>query len=158
MISAGAAVVRVTGHNPEVATLEGANAGVLTLNFAKGGPLTQIVTINPIGKGRASFDLSNDSSVLNGTAITAVVASALVRNPSFEDNPAPGYPGYGAILSWTGPSGLNTSAGPFHDNGVIPDRNQIAFIQGSSVLSQTINGLQAQSLVVATISLGDPWT
>lgn len=143
MVSATGAVVKLTSSNTGVATLQGATAGVLTLNFAKGGPLTQTVTINPVGKGHATFELSNTNGILSGPAITATVLSALVRNPSFEDSPAPGYPGYGPILNWTGGSGLNTSAGPFHDNGVIPDRKQIAFIQGSSVLSQTINGLQA---------------
>jgi hypothetical protein len=38
---------------------------------------------------------------------------------------------------------VNESGGPFHDNGVIPDRSRIGFMQGAAVLSQTINGLEA---------------
>jgi len=69
------------------------------------------------------------------------VGTSFVQNPSFESTAAPGGVGYGPILGWTGGSGLNKVEGPFHDNGIIPDRNQIAFLQNSASLSQQIVGL-----------------
>jgi hypothetical protein len=73
--------------------------------------------------------------------VNVAVISGFVRNPSFEANPVPGPPGYGSIESWTGGSGLNNLIGPFHDNGQVPDRKQIGFIQNSGSLSQTLVNL-----------------
>jgi hypothetical protein len=53
--------------------------------------------------------------------------------------------GYGSINGWAGNegggnTGINTAAGPFHDNGVVPDRAQMALIQpnGEKTITQTI--------------------
>jgi hypothetical protein len=77
-------------------------------------------------------------------------ASILVANPSFELDSFPTFPGYvgqpgnpGAISGWThaGGVGINAFPGdPFGDNGLVPDRNQIAFIQGAGSLSQVLAG------------------
>ena len=40
-----------------------------------------------------------------------------------------------------GQYGINSSSGPFHDNGTIPDGSHVAFLQQPGSLSQTINGL-----------------
>jgi hypothetical protein len=75
-----------------------------------------------------------------------------VLNPSFEDNSTALWPGYNPIASWTGPSGLNPitvdhadGRSPFADNGLTPDRGQVAFIQlnasETKSLSQMIYGL-----------------
>jgi hypothetical protein len=77
----------------------------------------------------------------NDTAVNVV--SSFVRNASFESNEAPPGIGAGAIVSWSGGTGLNKGSGPFHDNGAIPDRLQVAVIQGSKTLSQEISGLTA---------------
>src|SRR5690606_38670067 len=70
---------------------------------------------------------------------------ALVRNPSFEDNTITTFPGYGPVNEWTGMSGVNAlgvnNGGPFHDNGVYPDRTQIGFKQGNGPVSHEISGL-----------------
>ena len=70
------------------------------------------------------------------------VSSGLLKNPSFEEIYIPAFPGYSSVNQWTGGSGVNESGGPFHDNGVIPDRSRIGFMQGAAILSQTINGLE----------------
>lgn len=74
-------------------------------------------------------------------AAHAAAGASLVKNPSFEDNALPVFPGYGAISNWFGGSGVNNSTQPFADNGGIPDRNQIGFMQGPATLSQMITGL-----------------
>jgi len=72
------------------------------------------------------------------------VVTSFVRNPSFESSPVPAGVGYGSIAAWTTPpsgAGLNTALGPFQDNGAIPDRRQVAFVQNSGTISQPIFGL-----------------
>lgn len=142
LVAGKSAVVRLVSSNPSVATLAGAVDGVVTLTFAQGGPLSQSVAVTKVGTGVASFSVETDELVCLGSPAMLSVVSALVRNPSFEANAAGAYPGYGAIADWNGPSGLNNSNGPFHDNSQIPDRAQIAFVQGSGTLSQQITGLE----------------
>ncbi|MGC8624138.1 MAG: hypothetical protein ACP5VQ_02595, partial [Phycisphaerae bacterium] len=56
---------------------------------------------------------------------------------------------YGPIKDWkstdTGATGVNTSSGPFADNGAIPNGSQVAFIQSNNgkveALSQKLSGL-----------------
>ena len=85
------------------------------------------------------------------TLLGRVVASAFVSsilplsaqtilNPGFEEGPFPGGVGYGDITGWVGApagrTGSNTSAGPFADNGVIPEGTRVALIQsGGTPLS-----------------------
>ena len=73
-----------------------------------------------------------------------------IQNPSFEASgavtPAPGYLTGNPLAGWIytsegGQYGVNSSDGPFHDNGTIPDGSQVAFLQQPGSLSQTINGL-----------------
>ncbi|GAA5122092.1 DUF642 domain-containing protein [Luteolibacter yonseiensis] len=80
------------------------------------------------------------------------VVEGQISNPSFEANAAPAGPGYvsaaNSITGWTkaGRVGLNTAAGPFADNGTIPQGSNVAFIQretGTDNLSTTITGLIA---------------
>lgn len=77
-----------------------------------------------------------------------------VANPSFEiDALALPAPGYGAITSWAwaglGNRGVNPAAGggaAFANNGAVPDRKAVAFIQGGpGGISQTLNGLDTNS-------------
>lgn len=73
------------------------------------------------------------------------LSAALVQNPSFESNWNDAWPHYGGIDSWTGGTGVNDRSldrgGPFHDNGLTPDGNRVAFKQQNGDLSQTIIGL-----------------
>ena len=73
--------------------------------------------------------------------------SILVLNPSFQAN-LPGFPGYGTPTSWIGAGGfgVNSGAGPFADNGAIPDNDQVAFLQGASSLTQNLSGFTTGDL------------
>jgi hypothetical protein len=76
-----------------------------------------------------------------------------IPNPSFEVDAFGTFPGYisvnTAITGWTGSPaarvGVNSAAGPFADNGTIPNGSKAAFIQsattGPSTLSTVITGL-----------------
>ncbi len=83
--------------------------------------------------------------ILAASALFGGLAGAgLVANPSFEDTYSEVEPHYGAIGSWSGGSGTNRAAGPFHNGGTpMTDREQAAFLQGSQALQQTISGLTA---------------
>ena len=78
--------------------------------------------------------------------------SISVINPSFQADNFSTFPGYigganpAAITGWTGTgghgiNGLTLGAGsPFADNGIFPDNDQVAFIQGTGSLSQSLSG------------------
>ena len=134
--------VALSSPNGGIASLVGAGEdGFLRLSFGQGGESTQ--TFEVLGKGRGSLRLlitpPTGLEMANDTAINVI--SSFIKNASFESNEAPDGIGVGAIVSWNGGSGLNQAKGPFHDNGLIPDRRQVAFIQGSGSLSQSIQGL-----------------
>ncbi|HUF61376.1 MAG TPA: hypothetical protein VMN36_04825 [Verrucomicrobiales bacterium] len=135
--------VTIASSDPSVATLDGADAGgSLTLNFPAGGESSRQVMVQPLSGGIATLELTAAGGLCVANNVSVNVSSALVRNPSFEETPLPEpWPFYGSIGSWQGGSGLN-AGGPFGDNGSIPDRGQIAFIQGATTLSQDIAGLE----------------
>lgn len=135
--------VRLVSRNTGVATFAAAPSGDLTLTFAAGGPTQQAVQVDAVGSGTTAIDIYNDQGVCTGDPITVVVRRAYVANPSFESNYNPTWPHYSSVDEWdrSGGGGINQNDGPFHDNGVIPDRSRIAFMQGSGVMSQTITGL-----------------
>jgi len=107
--------------------------------------------------GSATGGYSCVASNAVGVATSAVAqleVGLTMINPSFEVDTFTNYPGYigGAapnfpITGWTASlpdqTGLNPAAGsPFANNGVIPDGNQVAFIQADGgTLSQDISGL-----------------
>ncbi|MBL9169416.1 MAG: hypothetical protein JNN07_16875 [Verrucomicrobiales bacterium] len=137
-------VLRLANQN--IARLVGAQEdGTLSITFPKGGPASQPFSVTGVGRGVARVEIIDDANqcVKNDAAINVV--TSLIRNPSFEATAAGAAPGYGEILAWEGEGnrGLNKADGPFHDNGTIPDRLQVAFIQGSGKLRQQITGLQA---------------
>ncbi len=134
--------ITLTSPNPAVAGLEGADEnGLLTLTFEQGGE--NVKTAKVVGGSRGSVRIlitpPGGLELTNDTAVNVV--SSFVRNASFESNEAPPGIGAGPITSWTGGTGLNLGSGPFHDNGTIPDRRQVAVLQGSNQLSQEIQGL-----------------
>jgi hypothetical protein len=136
--------IKLRSPNPDIATLTGADVdGIVTLQFAKGGADHLTFEVEAVSRGVVRIEVvdSGGLKLLNDVAVGVV--TSFVRNSSFEGNTAGPFPGYGTIAAWTqgGGTGLNKADGPFHDNGVIPDRNQIAFLQGSTKISQTIFGL-----------------
>lgn len=143
LLAIKAAAITLRSPNLAVARIVTADAdGVLTLQYAKGGANVQTFEIEAVARGVARLDVVDAAGLTVANDISINVTTSLVRNPSFESSPAPAGVGYGEILTWTGGSGLNKAAGPFHDNGVVPDREQIAFLQGNKTLSQPIAGLK----------------
>ncbi|MDA7536492.1 hypothetical protein N8560_00970 [bacterium] len=133
----------LTSPDPSIASFVGADEnGTLAIDFEKGGE--NVKTVEIVGRFRGAVRmLINPPGGLELTNDTAVnIVSSTVRNASFESNEAPGGVGIGSIVSWNGGTGLNLAAGPFHDNGAIPDRRQVAVLQGSNTLSQEIEGLK----------------
>ncbi len=148
LIENGDAVITIVSQNPAVASPAGAEGGVLEITFEQGGELSRAVDIVAPGRGSTSFILQGPPGVVfTPGAVSISVVTSFVRNPSFEANFNPTFPGYSPIDSWQksegagGNQGVNESAGPFHDNGVIPDRGRIGFIQVSNALYQDIHGL-----------------
>jgi hypothetical protein len=84
-------------------------------------------------------------AVLSLVLIRPGVAGPSISNSSFEvDTPAP-FPSYRTITDWasTGNVGVNTTAGPFWDNGTITSGTQCAFIQEVHSLTQNVPGFEA---------------
>lgn len=125
-------------------------ATIVTVGSTAGLEVGMIVTgpgLNGYGTITRILDGTRYVMVQSGGA--AVVGQ--IPNPSFEANVPPAYPGYlgtNGITGWTlgigNRGGLNSSVGPFADNGSIPHGSNVAFIQndnGSNSLSTTITGL-----------------
>lgn len=95
--------------------------------------------------GGYHFIASNGGGSATST-VAAVQVGLAVVNPSFEADTFNNFPFYvsdnGPITGWAslGNHGINTSAGPFADNGAIPNGAQVAFMQGDGALSQTVSG------------------
>ncbi len=145
VVADGPATVTVTSSDPMVTNLPDAVDGELTLTF-QADNLVQSVAIEGVARGAATLHFSESRGVcFDKPGIDVLVLGAFVRNPSFENNSHPSYPGYGPIDSWAsdggGNTGINGPDGPFHDNGVIPDRGQVALLQTSKLIRQEIVGL-----------------
>ncbi len=133
----------LTSPDPSIASFAGADeSGALVLDFDKNGENSKTIKIVGGSRGAVRILINPPAGleVANDTAVNVV--SSIVRNASFESNEAPGGVGIGSIVSWNGGTGLNLAAGPFHDNGAIPDRRQVAVLQGNNNLSQEIKGLE----------------
>ena len=140
------AVLTVTSSDPSVVNITGATDGKLELKFASDdGELTQSFEVEAIGRGSAALVFSNAYGVcFNPAGVEVNVSGSLIQNPSFEDHPpSASWPHYGPVGGWEGGSGVNNADGPFQDNGVIPDRKQVGFTQGSRMLKQLVGGLEA---------------
>jgi hypothetical protein len=142
LIAAGPATISLSSANKSVAKLEGANVdGLLSVTFDAGGETRKDITLTAVSLGRTTIDVIDSAGLCVDNGVAVSVVGSFVRNPSFESNLAGNFPGYGAIDSWAGGSGLNNLTGPFHDNGQLPDRKQVAFMQNSGSLSQTLANL-----------------
>lgn len=143
-------LVRLSSSNPTIGRLEGAaDDGSLTLRFEV-GVTSQTFAIEALNRGTVTVNVLEAAKIPVTATPAANVVGSLVKNPSFESSIAPAFPGYGPIVGWQGQgqTGLNRAgsptdpAGPFGDNGIVPDREQVAFIQGAGALSQQIRGLR----------------
>lgn len=100
----------------------------------------------PTDAGNYTLIASNASGLATSAVAVVKIGFPLV-NPSFEVDTFTVFPGYvsgnGPITGWAslGNHGINPGGGsPFADNGTIPDRNQVAFMQQDGALSQTVSG------------------
>lgn len=122
-------------------------SGALTLRtevrFTKGGPQEKSVKIQGLARGSGNLQVTDSGGLPIRNQVAATVVTSALKNPSFDSTPAASGVGYGAIPGWTGGpgTGMNAAGQPFADNGLIPDRKQVAFVQGSSTLSQEVRGL-----------------
>ncbi len=104
-----------------------------------------LASATPGDAGNYTLIANNDSGSATSAVAVVKIGFPLV-NPSFEADTftvGPGYvSGNGPITGWSalGGHGVNGGAGPFADNGAIPDRNQVAFMQADGALSQTVSG------------------
>lgn len=155
-LATGPVDIRLESSSPDVATLVGAAADrSLTLHFdaAPGAkaPVERSFGFQTLARGSASINVLDAAKIPFAFTPSVNVVGSLVKNASFESNPAGAFPGLGEILAWegTGNVGLNATtspadpAPPFGDNGLVPDREQVAFIQGNGSLAQDIVGLTA---------------
>ena len=134
--------IKLRSLSPAVARVVGADSdGVITLHFDKGGDSSKTFVMQGVRRGSAVLDVVDSASLKVVDTSTIWVVTSFVKNPSFESAAAPSGVGYGEILGWTGGSGVNAAGAPFLDNGAIPDRVQVGFIQNSKSLSQNISGL-----------------
>jgi len=141
--------IRLGTSSAAVGRLVGAaDDGSLTVRFDP-NVTSRTFSVESVNRGTASINVLESAKIpVTGTP-TLNVVSSFVKNASFESGPAPASPGYGDILGWqrSGNTGVNRTdgpanpAGPFGDNGLVPDREQVGFIQGAGSLSQQINGL-----------------
>jgi hypothetical protein len=137
----------LTFRSPNTNVIRLANTdgdGIVGLNFVKDGTNRQTIELEAVARGSTRLEIVDAAGLTVENDVAASVVTSFVRNSSFESSVAPGGVGYGSILAWTTPPGgvgINKAAGPFHDNGAIPDREQVAFVQGSGTISQEISGL-----------------
>ena len=147
----------VASSDPAIATPTGASGASLTMHFAKGTTNTQTFTAYGKAPGQAVFTLSSPQVKTSGSVNVSVgfLARAAVDNASFEDSYTPAWapPGYLFMNRWTpntDNTGFNgTTSGQtildFADNGLLPDRNLVAFIENEGSFQQNIGGLAVGS-------------
>ena len=113
------------------------------VRIAKGGPQEKTVKIQGLARGSGNIQIVDAGGLPIRNQIAFTVVASPLKNPSFDSTPAPAGVGYGAIPGWNAGSGtgMNAAGQPFADNGLIPDRKQVALVQGNSFLSQEIRGL-----------------
>ena len=144
-VEGGPVTVVIRSSNPLVMRLVGAaDDGTLALNFPQKGSAIASFSLFAVNRGGARVDIADTGKQCVQNDVGVNVVTSFIRNASFEANAKPGGVGYSPITAWQteGGSGLNRGDGPFHDNGKIPDRNQVAFLQGSAKMRQTIYALE----------------
>ncbi|HSA01055.1 MAG TPA: DUF642 domain-containing protein, partial [Candidatus Paceibacterota bacterium] len=144
LLKVGDIDLKLRSLSPSVARLVGADSdGIASLHFEKNGASSLPLEVEGVARGSALLDVVDSAGLKVLDTLMTYVVTSLVKNPSFDSATAPAGVGYGEILGWTGGSGVNANGMPFLDNGLIPDRAQVGFLQGAKTLSQTITGLNA---------------
>ncbi len=103
LVATNPVTVVLANANPGVATLAGETGGALTLTFPAGGANVRSVTVIGHAAGETTFTLSTTAGVPIGGRPVSVKVIGLplhIANPSFEEPPIPGLPGFGAIPGW----------------------------------------------------------
>lgn len=109
------------------------------------GATLSLASITTANEGDYQVIVSNSVNSVTSAVATLTVGLAMI-NPSFEVDTFANFPGYvsgnGPITGWSslGNHGVNSGAGPFADNGTIPNGAQVAFMQGDGAMSQTVSG------------------
>ena len=144
-IALGDADLRLASSDTNIVRLLGAAPdGGVTLHYIKNGATAQTLEAIAIERGTASVNVTESAGLIVTNSVLIQVVESFVRNPSFEAEKAPGGIGVGSILAWssTGTAGINTIDQPFAGgSGTIPDRQQVAFVQGVGAISQNVTGL-----------------
>jgi hypothetical protein len=144
-LALGPADITMATSDTNILRLVGAGAdGNLVLHFLQNGATTQTLDAVGVRRGTASVNVSDSAGLTVPNNVMVHVVESFVRNPSFEAQQAASGAGYGAVLAWSavGGVGLNRIDQAFAVNsGPIPDRLQVAFIQGLGSLSQELAGL-----------------
>ncbi|MEK0449800.1 MAG: hypothetical protein RL088_2068 [Verrucomicrobiota bacterium] len=109
---------------------------------------TATTTSGVLSIGSAANAGGDASSVFDAVAVIRRGADEVfIANPSFEASGVGiAYPGYYPnIAGWeafgAGQSGVNTSSGPFHDNGIVPDGANVLLLQQARGVRQSVAGL-----------------
>ncbi|MDG2122592.1 MAG: hypothetical protein P8J87_02765, partial [Verrucomicrobiales bacterium] len=123
----------ISSPRPDIIALDDADEfGELVISLPQGDPTTTIpVNVTATGSGSTALEIVEPDGLCTESVATFSVTNSLVINPSFDATLSNPGIGSGPIPAWQGGTGLNTAAQPFADNGIIPDRNNVAFIQGA---------------------------
>jgi hypothetical protein len=144
-LALGPADIVVSSSDATIAKLVGADTnGNVNVHYDKNGVTTKTVKAVAVNRGTASVNVTDSAGLIVPNGVLIHVVTSFVRNPSFEAQAAPSGIGVGPVLAWdgTGTFGVNHIEQAFAANsGPIPDRLQVAFIQGVGSLSQQVTGL-----------------
>lgn len=136
-------IVVLSSADPAIAEIVDAEAdGTISLDFSDvaAGPVRSF-EVRGIGRGSAGIQVDDSAGLDLANGVRINVSTSLILNASFEVGALPEGVGYGSIPGWSGGSGVNNESQPFLDNGTIPDRTRVAFLQGASTMTQEVVGL-----------------
>ena len=136
-------IIVLSSANPTIAEIVDATAdGTISLDFSDvaAGPVRSF-EVRGVTRGTVGIQVDDSAGLDLANSARVNVSTSLVLNASFEVGELPGGVGYGTIPGWSGGSGVNNESQPFLDNGIIPDRTRVAFLQGASTMTQEIVGL-----------------
>lgn len=156
--------VILSNSNPAAAQMAGEAAGSLTLDFPMGGGHQQTVSVTALAEGETVLSLSSDAPLpIGGRPVTVAVRdpSPHIANGSFEPEPLPPFPGYGAIPGWTafdtnwvGVSRNVNVGGVIANQGNSRDGRNVAFLRADNL---SFAGLQDISTTITSLNPGQKY-